>query len=145
MRTVVLGSKPTTSYAVNWTNLDCRKANLRDVTKAQSSWRNALRSNTTTGYTGVSWNKTKKRFKTGKFPFYNFCVMPITFAHSAERLRASNCESSVHDITRARYHEQHTSESVRAATRRLGYSSIHLHHLLSNRWTLQIKGPPERR
>jgi hypothetical protein len=62
MRTLVLGDKPTTSYALNWNNLDCRKANLRDVSKAQSSWRNAKRSNNKTGYTGVSWNEQKKRF-----------------------------------------------------------------------------------
>ncbi|MGI4758546.1 MAG: hypothetical protein ACRYGF_17050 [Janthinobacterium lividum] len=62
MRTVVLGNKPTTSYAVNWNNLDCRKANLRDVTKAQSTWRAGIRSNNKSGYTGVFWNKEKKRF-----------------------------------------------------------------------------------
>lgn len=62
MRTVVLGEKPTTAYAVNGNNLDCRRANVRDVTKAQSSWRNGLRSNNTSGYTGVFWNKEKKRF-----------------------------------------------------------------------------------
>ena len=62
MRTVVLGSKPATSYAVNWNNLDCRKANLRDVTKAQSSWRNAKRADNKTGYTGVFWSKGKQRF-----------------------------------------------------------------------------------
>ena len=62
MRTVVLGSKPTTSYAVNWNNLDCRKANLLDVTKAQSSWRNGPRRDNKSGYTGVFWSKEKKRF-----------------------------------------------------------------------------------
>ena len=62
MRTLVLGTKPRTSYAMNMNNLDCRAANLRDVSKAQSSWRNAKRSNNKTGYTGVSWNKEKKRF-----------------------------------------------------------------------------------
>lgn len=62
MRTLVLGTKPRTSYAVNRNNLDCRAANLRDVSKAQSSWRNSKRSNNKTGYTGVSWNKEKKRF-----------------------------------------------------------------------------------
>jgi hypothetical protein len=62
MRTVVLGGKPTTSFAVNFNNLDCRKINLRDVTKAQSSWRNAKRSNNKSGYTGVFWSEEKKRF-----------------------------------------------------------------------------------
>jgi len=60
MRTLVLGTKPKTSYALNFNNLDCRAANLRDVSKAQSSWRNSKRSNNKTGYTGVSWNKEKK-------------------------------------------------------------------------------------
>ena len=62
MRTLVLGVKPTTSYAVNGNNLDCRKANLRDVSKAQSSWRNGKRSDNKTGHTGISWNVPKKRF-----------------------------------------------------------------------------------
>jgi hypothetical protein len=62
MRTVVLGVKPTTSYAVNGNNLDCRKANLRNVTKAQSSWRNGRRSDNKTGHTGIFWNAAKKRF-----------------------------------------------------------------------------------
>lgn len=62
MRTLVLGGKPKTAYAVNGNNLDCRVANLRNVSKAQSSWRNAKRSNNTSGYTGVSWSTTKKRF-----------------------------------------------------------------------------------
>ncbi len=62
MRAVVLGSKPTTSYAVNWNNLDCRKVNLLDVTKAQSSCRNGPRRDNKSGYTGVFWSKEKKRF-----------------------------------------------------------------------------------
>ncbi len=62
MRTLVLGTKPRTSYAMNMNNLDCRAANLRDVSKTQPSWRNAKRSNNKTGYTGVSRNKEKKRF-----------------------------------------------------------------------------------
>ena len=62
MRTVVLGSKPTVSYALNGNNLDCRRANLHNVSKAQSSWRNARRSDNKTGVTGVFWNKEKKRF-----------------------------------------------------------------------------------
>lgn len=62
MRTLILGDKQATPYAVNGNILDCRVANLRRVTKAQSSWRNARRSTNKTGYTGVSWNKAKKRF-----------------------------------------------------------------------------------
>lgn len=62
LRTVVLGGKPTTAYAVNGKNLDCRRANLRDVSKAQSSWRNARRSDNKTGITGAYWVKEKKRF-----------------------------------------------------------------------------------
>ena len=62
MRTVVLGSKPTTSYAVHWYNMDCRKANLRDFTKSQSSLRNGPRRDNKSGYTGVFWSKEKKRF-----------------------------------------------------------------------------------
>ncbi len=62
LSSVVLGGKPTTTYALNGNNLDCRRANLRDVSKAQSSWRSAKRSNNTSGYVGVSWSKTKSRF-----------------------------------------------------------------------------------
>lgn len=62
LSSVVLGGKPTTTYALNGNNLDCRRANLRDVSKAQSSWRSAKRSNNTSGYVGVSWSKTKQRF-----------------------------------------------------------------------------------
>ena len=62
MRTVVLGAKPTVSYALNGNNLDCRTANLRNVSKAQSSWRNGKRSDNKTGHTGVFWNKAKNRF-----------------------------------------------------------------------------------
>ena len=62
MRTLVLGAKPRTSYALNGNNLDCRAANLRDVSKAQSSWRNRRRKDNKTGYTGVFWSKEKQRF-----------------------------------------------------------------------------------
>ncbi len=62
MRTVVLGAKPKTSYALNANNLDCRKANLRNVSKAQSSWRNGKRRDNKTGHTGVFWNVQKQRF-----------------------------------------------------------------------------------
>ena len=62
MRTMVLRAKPTISYALSGNNLDCRKANLRDVSKAQSSWRNGKRSDNKTGHTGVFWSKEKQRF-----------------------------------------------------------------------------------
>lgn len=62
LSSVVLGGKPTTTYAVNGNNLDCRRANLRDVTKAQSSWRSARRTDNKTGVTGVYWVKDKQRY-----------------------------------------------------------------------------------
>lgn len=62
LSSVVLGGKPTTTYALNGNNLDCRRANLRDVSKAQSSWRSAKRTDNKTGVTGVYWVKSKKRF-----------------------------------------------------------------------------------
>ena len=62
LSSVVLGGKPTTTYALNGNNLDCRRANLRDVSKAQSSWRSAKRTDNKTGVTGVYWVKDKKRF-----------------------------------------------------------------------------------
>jgi hypothetical protein len=62
LSSVVLGGKPTTTYAVNGNNLDCRRANLRDVSKAQSSWRSARRTDNKTGVTGVYWIKDKQRY-----------------------------------------------------------------------------------
>ena len=62
LSSVVLGGKPVTTYAVNGNNLDCRRANLRDVSKAQSSWRNAKRTDNKTGVTGVYWVKDKQRY-----------------------------------------------------------------------------------
>ena len=62
LSSVVLGGKPVTTYAVNGNNLDCRRANLRDVSKAQSSWRNSKRTDNKTGVTGVYWVKDKQRY-----------------------------------------------------------------------------------
>ena len=62
MRTLVLGGKPRVSYAMNGNNLDCRAANLRDVSKAESSWRNGKRKDNRSGHTGVFWSREKQRF-----------------------------------------------------------------------------------
>jgi hypothetical protein len=108
MRTLVLGVKPTTAYAVNGNNLDCRKANLRNVTKAQSSWRNGPRSDNKTGHTGISWNAPKKRFiariqtngmneRVGSFKTMEEAV--VALEQTAIRLRGIYARSSAATLT----------------------------------------------
>ena len=107
MRTVVLGTKPTTSYALNGNNLDCRKANLRDVSKAQSSWRNGKRSDNKTGHTGIFWNTAKKRYiarlqtngvteRVGSFKTLEEAVAALE--QTAIRVRGEYARSNINDV-----------------------------------------------
>jgi hypothetical protein len=47
---------------INRDRLDCRRANLRIITQAQNCQNRGLNKNNTSGFRGVSWNKTKKRW-----------------------------------------------------------------------------------
>src|SRR4051812_23378031 len=42
---------------INFETLDCRKSNLRFVTKKQNQIHQRLRKDSTTGYKGVQWSK----------------------------------------------------------------------------------------
>ena len=48
---------------INRNKLDCRKENLRLANNTQNAINKSLMSNNTSGYTGVSYNKSKKRWE----------------------------------------------------------------------------------
>jgi len=47
---------------INGNGLDNRKENLRFCSKKENAWNQELRSDNTSGYKGVSWDKAKKKW-----------------------------------------------------------------------------------
>lgn len=62
---LILGGYDSTKYVVDHINrckLDNQKCNLMLVTQRQNSLNRGLRKNNTTGYNGVSYDKTRKKY-----------------------------------------------------------------------------------
>ncbi len=73
----------------NRKRLDNRKTNLRPCTRTQNSFNSGLRSDNTSGYRGVSWNKIKHMWRVRIYA-YKKCKYDDYFMDKIEAVKAYN-------------------------------------------------------
>lgn len=84
---------------VNRDKTDCRRDNLRIVTALQNSMNHSRLSTNRSGYTGVFWNKRKKRWTS----FIYASGRHIYFGHFTDKESAAQCYNYACELLRGEY------------------------------------------